>query len=42
MEKKQLILIDLSKAFGSIDRRILWATLYDEGHPCALIRQIKT
>ena len=40
-ETKQLILIDLSKAFGSIDRNILWAFLYGKGLPWELIQNIR-
>ena len=39
---KQLLLIDLSKAFDSIDRDILWTTLYEKGLPWDLIKQIRS
>ena len=40
-ETRQLILIDLSKAFGPINRNILWTILYGTGLPCEFIKQIK-
>ena len=41
-QTKQLILIDLSKAFDSIDRNILWTILYKKGLPWDMIKQIKS
>ena len=42
VKSKQLILIDLSKAFGSTNRNILWAILYEKGVPWDLIKQIRS
>ena len=39
-QTKQLILIDLSKAFDCGGRNILWDTLYEKGPPWELIKQI--
>jgi len=39
---KQLILIDLSKEFDTIDRNILWTILYEKGLPWDMIRCIKS
>ena len=41
-ETKQLLLLDLSKAFDSINRNILWAILYEKGVPWELIKQIRS
>ena len=41
-ETRQLLLIDLSKAFDSIDRDILWTTLYEKGLPWDLIKQLRS
>ena len=38
---ENLILFDLSKAFDTINREILWAVLYEQGLPINLIRIIK-
>ena len=38
---KLLILIDLSKAFDSVHREILWAILYEKGVPWEMIKRIK-
>ena len=40
-QTKQLILIDLSRAFGSIGRNTLRAILYRQGIPWGVIKQIK-
>ena len=41
-EEKQLTPIDLSKAFDSIERNILWIILYEKGLHCGLITEIRT
>ena len=41
-DTKQLLLLDLSKAFDSINRNILWAILYGKGVPWNLIKQIRS
>ena len=38
---EQIILFDLAKAFDSIDREILWTTLYESGLPSNLIKIIR-
>ena len=35
------ILLDISKAFGRIDRKQLWRILYEKGLPVNLIKLIK-
>ena len=37
----KILLMDLSKAFGSINRTIRWATLYKKGLPEETIRHIR-
>ena len=39
---KKLILLDLSEAFDSITRNILWAILYEKELPWNLIKQIRS
>merc|ERR1712112_158607 len=41
-DTRQLILIDLSKAFDSIDRNILWTVLYEKGLPWDFIKQLRS
>ena len=40
-ETQQLILVDLSKAFDSIDRDAMWAIAYQQGLPWETIKQIR-
>ena len=37
----RLILVDSPKAFGNIDRGILWAKLYEDGLPFNIAKTIK-
>ena len=39
-ETRQLILIDLSKACGSIDRNTIWTILYQQGFPLGTDKQL--
>ena len=41
-ETKHIILIDLSKAFGSVNRELFWEILYRKGIPAQLITRIRT
>ena len=36
-----ILLMDLSKAFGAINRTLLWETLYKEGIPIDMIKHIR-
>ena len=38
---QMLILIDLSKAFDSINRDILWTVLYEKGIPWDMVKQLR-
>ena len=40
-ETKRIIMIGLSKAFGSVNRALLWAIMYKKGIPCQLIQRIR-
>jgi len=39
--KQNVLLMDLSKAFGDVNRTILWNTLYKQGVPIQTILNIK-
>ena len=39
--KAKILLMDLSKAFGAINRTLLWTTLYKKGLPEEMIKQIR-
>ena len=42
LEKKtKILLMDLSKAFGTINRTLLWTTLYKKGIPEEMIRRVR-
>ena len=35
-----ILLMDLSKAFGAVNRSLMWASLYEKGLPVSPIQQI--
>ena len=39
--KAKILLMDLPKAFGAINRAILWTTLYKKGIPEEMIKHIR-